>query len=735
MDPGPDDKDEWRAAASRGEALPEMAAAMEAHVGSLGSHRGKGELRNRGGRKTSRSGGGGGSGNGSSGAEDRRAEGGDSHASFPAAETMMETFQAWPDRSNSTQLFGKFAPLDHISWQHGQFQHYRWTGREAGIGDASSAAAAARSPIPPWWDEALLTVPPAKPEDGQAVLCDEALPTPAEPMLPPQSQTTTHQPHIEPSQAAALQVAEDQHTGAYIWQGRGRQKKSKGASTRPETADKAEAATVMLLEAQTGDKNQAVTAEEKVRQRARDRNRRHARNTRLRKKIYIEQLEKSVSDLTESIHAQHQNREDRSVAKRVADTNKGKLFVDILEDVLSMHSSRETDPRKWKDVITDDFVLQLPITPYRSFSPHEVEPALWTQTGSSTNHTSSSESSGKELDPAQLRIGHATQGMRRIVLGVEGVIRDACSLDQLLQSLVNGNAKTPVHADYQLATDPIVKGNVLMCRWTFCTQNAVACGAHCEVSIHGMLRASFRAVTPEDGLSEFTDAEALPLSPPSQAPVGASQVSVLHLDMLFDVMGFMQVLCAARQTSIPICPPKLFVVPNTLVMAIGDGDRWYSTAGAFSRHHANLHTQATSAAAHQGRRAQGQAGPQHAASGGTGHARGSASSSASSPSSTVPKVITRGSSPFIITHVNHCWLELCGYSHSEVLGKTLSLIQGPQTDKSAVNRLVTEVEQQHAVSQVIVNYKKNGSTFLNSVHVFPLWSEEAVTHMMAITSL
>lgn len=80
----------------------------------------------------------------------------------------------------------------------------------------------------------------------------------------------------------------------------------------------------------------------------------------------------SVSDLTESIHAQQREESCSDVAESRAVAEQSKLFLDTLDEVLRMRCHRETDAERWKEAVSDDFALRLPITPYRSFDPSEV---------------------------------------------------------------------------------------------------------------------------------------------------------------------------------------------------------------------------------------------------------------------------------------------------------------------------------------------------------------------------
>jgi len=99
------------------------------------------------------------------------------------------------------------------------------------------------------------------------------------------------------------------------------------------------------------------------------------------------------------------------------------------------------------------------------------------------------------------------------------------------------------------------------------------------------------------------------------------------------------------------------------------------------------------------------------------------------------RVITEVQPPFRITHVNAAWEGLCGFSQSEALGKTLEMLQGPETLSRDLELINARVLKREDVSMVLVNYKKNGSSFVNHLRVVPLTAgpgSTEVTHMMGV---
>lgn len=91
-------------------------------------------------------------------------------------------------------------------------------------------------------------------------------------------------------------------------------------------------------------------------------------------------------------------------------------------------------------------------------------------------------------------------------------------------------------------------------------------------------------------------------------------------------------------------------------------------------------------------------------------------------------VVTDIKSPFRIIQVNTAWESLCGYTREECKGKTLGpLLQGPDTDWSAVSALLSQLFAGEEASVVLTNYAKNGRRFMNRITVGPVRDEMGKT--------
>ena len=121
-------------------------------------------------------------------------------------------------------------------------------------------------------------------------------------------------------------------------------------------------------ETKKGRKKKDLTPEERAK-RNRDRNREHAKSTRLRKKAYIQHLK----ELVEGMQAERTEevRQRRVAIQRLADMQNVRRGV--IHNFLRFLSNYERDKRKWSTILEEDFWLKQPVTPYRCFRRSEIE--------------------------------------------------------------------------------------------------------------------------------------------------------------------------------------------------------------------------------------------------------------------------------------------------------------------------------------------------------------------------
>lgn len=73
-----------------------------------------------------------------------------------------------------------------------------------------------------------------------------------------------------------------------------------------------------------------------------------------------------------------------------------------------------------------------------------------------------------------------------------------------------------------------------------------------------------------------------------------------------------------------------------------------------------------------------------------------------------------------IVFASHGFLALTGYSLSDVLGRNCRFLQGPQTSLEAVARVSKAVKMGMDNTTVLVNYRKDGTTFWNQLFIAAL---------------
>ena len=73
-----------------------------------------------------------------------------------------------------------------------------------------------------------------------------------------------------------------------------------------------------------------------------------------------------------------------------------------------------------------------------------------------------------------------------------------------------------------------------------------------------------------------------------------------------------------------------------------------------------------------------------------------------------------------IIFCNTAFSKLTGYSNEELIGKNCRLLQGPNTDPKAVQKLREAIAAEQDLSIDILNYRKDGSEFWNALFVSPV---------------
>jgi PAS domain S-box-containing protein len=86
-----------------------------------------------------------------------------------------------------------------------------------------------------------------------------------------------------------------------------------------------------------------------------------------------------------------------------------------------------------------------------------------------------------------------------------------------------------------------------------------------------------------------------------------------------------------------------------------------------------------------------------------------------------------------IIFVNPAFTKMTGYSAEEVIGKTPRILQGPRTDRAVLKRLRENLERGEIFDGEAIQYRKNGTEYVQEWQVAPLRDETGkVTHYVAV---
>lgn len=199
-----------------------------------------------------------------------------------------------------------------------------------------------------------------------------------------------------------------------------------------------------------------LTPDERARQN-RDRNREHARNTRLRKKAYVEELKATLSALVsqrdaaelEKRHSSQRELEQREVRFRV------------LEEFLKLRGRNEVNVARWAAILDENFTLTLPIVNFRKM----------------VHSNNSSHRNANALH-------------EQVLTGVAEVMNDSNLSSGFLQSLRKRGNNEIITMAYNCDRHNFFMDNcVAMLDWTATTHGASEQGI--ELIIKGHVRAKF----------------------------------------------------------------------------------------------------------------------------------------------------------------------------------------------------------------------------------------------------
>lgn len=86
-----------------------------------------------------------------------------------------------------------------------------------------------------------------------------------------------------------------------------------------------------------------------------------------------------------------------------------------------------------------------------------------------------------------------------------------------------------------------------------------------------------------------------------------------------------------------------------------------------------------------------------------------------------------------LVYVNEAFTHMTGYTEEEALGRNCRFLQGPGTDPDAVMELRAAVREERGCQVLILNCRKDGTTFWNEVTVSPVWDARGnLTHFVGV---
>ena len=205
------------------------------------------------------------------------------------------------------------------------------------------------------------------------------------------------------------------------------------------------------------DNPENLSPEEKARQ-SRDRNRQHARNTRVRKKAYVEELKRTLNHLVEErdvVVQQKQLSEQGLVEQR-------DVRFRVLEDFLNLRGRNEADPMRWSLILEDDFSLHLPRA--------DIPGVVCSSGGPDRAAAGDNAANNNNNHGGGMCQSYPLGTSKKVLNGVQDVMEDSCRVLNLLQSL----GASALSVSYQCDRDSfMMDGSSVVLNWVATSSGAV----------------------------------------------------------------------------------------------------------------------------------------------------------------------------------------------------------------------------------------------------------------------
>ncbi|MCA3377514.1 MAG: PAS domain-containing protein, partial [Roseomonas sp.] len=76
-----------------------------------------------------------------------------------------------------------------------------------------------------------------------------------------------------------------------------------------------------------------------------------------------------------------------------------------------------------------------------------------------------------------------------------------------------------------------------------------------------------------------------------------------------------------------------------------------------------------------------------------------------------------------IIYANPAFYRITGYSEEEVIGHNCRFLQGPGTNPRHIRAIREAIEKGKPIDVEIVNHRKDGSRFINELHLSPIFGD------------
>ncbi|QQN74222.1 PAS domain-containing protein [Croceicoccus sp. YJ47] len=77
-----------------------------------------------------------------------------------------------------------------------------------------------------------------------------------------------------------------------------------------------------------------------------------------------------------------------------------------------------------------------------------------------------------------------------------------------------------------------------------------------------------------------------------------------------------------------------------------------------------------------------------------------------------------------IVFCNEAFQRLTGYDEMDIVGENCRFLQGPGTDQEQVAKIRNAIAEEKVIVVELLNYRKDGSTFWNALHLGPIYGED-----------